>query len=98
MNMQALMKQVQAMQKDIASAQKEINESEFVGKNGLVEVTMMGTKQVVGVKIQNDEEIKEDLSILEDMIALAVNDAMKKINQKTEEKMGKYANMMPGMF
>ena len=98
MNMQALMKQAQAMQKEIANAQKEINESEFVGKNGLVEIKMLGTKKVIGVNIQNDDDIKDDLSILEDMITLAVNDALEKINKMTEEKMGKYASMMPGMF
>lgn len=98
MNMQALMNQAKQMQKDITNAQNEINNSEFIGKNGLVIVTMKGTKEIISVKIENDEDIKQDLSILEDMITLAVNDAINQINKATEQKMGKYANMMPGLM
>ena len=98
MNMQALMNQAKQMQKDITNAQNEINNSEFIGKNGLVIVTMKGTKEIISVKIENDEDIKQDLSILEDMIVLSVNDAINQINKTTEQKMGKYANMMPGLM
>ena len=96
MNMQALLKQAQNMQRDITNAQKEINEMEFIGKNGLVTVTVNGTRNIKSIKIQEDDDLKEDLSILEDMIMLAVNDAMKKVDAETEKKMGKYSNMMPG--
>ena len=40
----------------------------------------------------------EDLSILEDMITLAINDAFKQIDDVTNKKLGKYANMMPGLI
>ncbi len=98
MNMQALMNQAKQMQKDITNAQNEINNTEFIGKNGLVTVKMKGTKEIISVKIDADDEIKEDLSILEDMIVLSVNDAINQINKTTEQKMGKYANMMPGLM
>lgn len=98
MNMQALMQQAKQMQKDITNAQKIINETEFTGKNGLVTVTMMGDKRLKEVKIEQDDDIKEDLSILEDMIVLATNDALNQVDKLTEEKMGKYSNMMPGLF
>lgn len=98
MNMQALMKQAQTMQRDITNAQKEINEKEFIGKNGLVTITVKGDREVIRVKIENDDDIKEDLSILEDMITLALNDAFKQIDKITQEKMGKYANLMPGIM
>ncbi len=98
MNMQNLMKQAQAMQKEITNSQKKINEMEFIGKNGLVTVKLMGNKNIKEVKIKEDGEIKEDLSILEDMILLALNDAFAQIDKVTEEKMGKYASMFPGMM
>ena len=95
MNMQAILKQAQSMQRDIANAQKEINEMEFIGKNGLVTVVVSGTRNIKNVKIEEDEDLKEDLSILEDMITLAINDAFKQIDDVTNKKLGKYANMMP---
>ena len=98
MNMQALMKQAQNMQKDITKSQQEINEKEFTGKNGLVTVVVKGNKKVLTVKINNDNSIIDDLSILEDMIVLATNDALQQIDTLTEEKMGKYTKMMPGIF
>ena len=91
MNMQAILKQAQSMQRDIANAQKEINEMEFIGKNGLVTVVVSGTRNIKNVKIEEDEDLKEDLSILEDMITLAINDAFKQIDDVTNKKLGKYA-------
>lgn len=98
MNMQALLKQAQNMQRDITNVQKEINEMEFIGKNGLVTVTVNGTRNIKSIKIQEDDDLKEDLSILEDMIVLAINDAFKQIDDITQKKLGKYANMMPGIM
>lgn len=98
MNMQVLLKQAQNMQRDITNAQKEINEMEFIGKNGLVTVTVNGTRNIKSIKIQEDDDLKEDLSILEDMIVLAINDAFKQIDDITQKKLGKYANMMPGIM
>lgn len=98
MNMQALLKQAQNMQRDITNAQKEISEMEFIGKNGLVTVTVNGTRNIKSIKIQEDDDLKEDLSILEDMIVLAINDAFKQIDDITQKKLGKYANMMPGIM
>ena len=98
MNMQAILKQAQSMQRDIANAQKEINEMEFIGKNGLVTVVVSGTRNIKNVKIEEDEDLKEDLSILEDTITLAINDAFKQIDDVTNKKLGKYANMMPGLM
>ena len=98
MNMQAILKQAQSMQRDIANAQKEINEMEFIGKNGLVTVVVSGTRNIKNVKIEEDEDLKEDLSIVEDKITLAINDAFKQIDDVTNKKLGKYANMMPGLM
>ncbi len=98
MNIQAMMKQAQALQKDMLKAKKEIDEKEFVGESSLVKVTLLGTKEVKSVKIDGFADLdKEDIEMLEDMIMVAFNDATKKIDTETEKKMGKFANI-PGLF
>lgn len=98
MNIQAMMKQAQALQKDMLKAKKEIDEKEFVGESSLVKITLLGTKEVKSVKIDSSSELdKEDIEMLADMIMVAFNDATKKIDAETEKKMGKFANI-PGLF
>lgn len=98
MNIQAMMKQAQALQKDMLKAKKEIDEKEFVGESSLVKITLLGTKEVKSVKIDSSSELdKEDIEMLEDMIMVAFNEATKKIDAETEKKMGKFANI-PGLF
>ena len=100
MNMQALMKQAQNMQKEINGIKNELDNTEFEGKSSLVTVFVMGDKSIKSVKISDDakELVNEDLSMLEDMILVALNDAFTKIDKTTEEKMGKYSNMMQGLM
>ena len=99
MNMQALMKQAQKMQKDMMSAKEEIDNMEFTGTSSLVKVTMKGTKEVIKVEIDSNDSLeKDDIEMLQDMILVAVNDAISQIDKVTEEKMGKYGNSMPGLF
>ena len=100
MNMQALMKQAQAMQRDINNIKNELDNTVFEGKSSLVTVSVKGSKEIVEVKISSDAKdlIADDISMLEDMIVLALNDAFSKVDKKTEEKMGKYSSMMPGLM
>jgi len=97
MNMQAMLKQAQALQKDMMKAKDEIDNTEFVGESSLVKITMKGTKEVTKVEIQAEELDKDDLEMLEDMIVVAINDANKKIDKMTESKMSKFGNI-PGLF
>lgn len=100
MNMQALMKQAQAMQRDITNIKNEIDSSVFEGRSSLVTVQVKGTKEIVKVSIDEGAKdlVVDDLSMLEDMIVLALNDAFSKVDKVTEEKMGKYSSMMPGLM
>ena len=98
MNMQAMMKQAQKLQKDMMKSKEEIDNKIFEGKSSLVTVEMKGTKEIVSVKIDSDSIDKDEIELLEDMIQVAVNDASKKVDQETEEKMGKYTKGMPGLF
>ena len=97
-NMQAMLKQAQKMQRDMQKTQEEINNTEFIGKSELVSVKMMGDRNVKEVKILSEELEKDDIEVLEDMILIATNDALKQIDKITEEKMGAYTKGMPGLF
>ena len=59
MNMQAMLKQAQALQKDMMKAKEEIDNTEFVGESSLVKITMKGTKEVTKVEIQAEELDKD---------------------------------------
>lgn len=98
MNMQAMMKQAQQLQQQMLKTQDEINNTEFEGKASLVNVVMTGNKELKSVKINSEELTKEDIEALEDMIIIAINDAIKQINKVTEEKMGAYTKGLPGLF
>lgn len=98
MNMQAMLKQAQALQKDMMKVKDEIDSTEFVGESSLVKVTLKGTREAVKVEINSDDSLeKDDIEALEDMLVLAINDANKKIDKMTESKMGKFGNI-PGLF
>ena len=100
MNMQALMKQAQAMQKEITGIKGEIDNSIFEGKSSLVLVKVKWTKEIVEVKFLEGVKdlVNDDISMLEDMVVLALNDAFSKVDKTTEQKMGKYSSMMNGLM
>ena len=98
MNIQAMMKQAQQLQKKMMDEKKAIDSKVFTGKSSLVTITMTGEKKVTGVDINLDEISSDDKEMLEDMIMLAVNDAITQIDKETEEKMGKYTQGLPGLF
>lgn len=98
MNIQAMMKQAQKLQSDMMKAKDEIDKMEFSSANGLVTVKINGKKEVLEVKIENDSDFSsDDLEMLQDMIVIATNDAMKQVDKVTEEKMGRFSSI-PGLF
>ena len=98
MNIQAMMKQAQQLQKKMMDEKKSIDSKIFIGKSSLVSITMTGDKKVTGVDINMDSIESDDKEMLQDMIMLAVNDAITQIDKETEEKMGKYTQGLPGLF
>ena len=98
MNMQAMLKQAQKLQKDMLEEQEKINNTEFEGKSSIVTVKLNGKKEVLDIKINAEELELDDIEVLQDMIMVAFNDALNKVNKETEEKMGKYTKGMPGLF
>ena len=98
MNMQAMLKQAQQLQKKMMDDKSAIDAKVFEGKSSLVTVTMTGDKKTKSVKINADDLNLDDIEMLEDMIMVAFNDVMSKIDKETEDKMGKYTKGMPGLF
>lgn len=98
MNMQAIMRQAQNLQKDMLKVQEEIEKTEFIGENSFVKIKINGKKEILSVTIDKKDELeKEDLEMLEDMIMIATNNALKKVDDLKEQKMSKFGNF-PGLF
>lgn len=97
-NMQGMMKQVQKMQKDMEQAQAALNEKEFVGEatNQLVTAVFSGDKRLKDITIKEEIVDAEDVEMLQDLVLMAVNDGLVKIEKETEATMGKYAKGLPG--
>ncbi len=97
MNMQNLMAEAQKMQKELERINKDIESSVFEGISGAVKVMISGKNEVIKIEII-DSGILNEKETLEDMIMLAVNDALKKLNKTKEEKLDKYTGGMRGLF
>jgi len=98
MNIQAMMKQAQKMQRDMLKAKEEIDKTEFEGKSSFVIVKVNGTKEVLEIRIEKEIIEKDEIEMLQDMLLVAINEATKKVDKETEEKLGKYTQGMPGLF
>ena len=98
MNMNNMMKQVQKMQKQMEEQQKALEESEFTATagGGAVEVTMTGKKVLTKVTLDPDAVDPDDVEMLEDLIMVAVNDAMKKVDDANAASMSKMTGGMGG--
>ncbi|RKO62406.1 DNA-binding protein, YbaB/EbfC family [Caldibacillus debilis GB1] len=101
-NMQNMMKQMQKMQKKMLEAQEELKNKRVEGSagGGAVTVVVSGHKEVLEVKISEDVVNPEDVETLQDLIVVAVNDALGKVDKLTEETMGQFAKglNLPGLF
>ena len=93
MNMQAMMQQAQKLQRYMMKAKNEIDEKKFTSTQGFLTIEMKGNKEVTSVKIDKENLDKDDIEMLEDLISLAVNDNVKKIEKETESKMGKFGGL-----
>ena len=95
-NMGNMMKQAQMMQERLQKAQEEIAKMEVTGVAGagLVKVTMNGAHEVRRVEIDDQVAGKEEKDLLEDLIAAAFNDAQRRVEEASKEKM---ASVTAGM-
>ena len=96
-----IMKQAQAMQDKMQKVQAEIAAMEVTGEAGagLVKVTMLGNHNVRRVSI-DDSLMQDDKDMLEDLIAAAINDAVRRVDETSKERMAAVTGglqLPPGM-
>jgi nucleoid-associated protein EbfC len=97
-NMQQMMQQAQKMQEKMQEEVAQIRVEATAG-GGMVTVKMDGQKNILGVKI--DPEVAGDVEMLQDMVMAACNEAVKKVEEETRQKMSGIMGglgLPPGLF
>lgn len=102
MDIGALMKQATKMQKELKIKEEELQNRTYDASvnGGLVNVTVTGRNQIENIEIDESLLEKDNKEILQDMILMAVNQALGKMNEDKEETMQELTGgiKMPGMF
>lgn len=101
-NMNQIIKQAQKMQDDIKVLQEQLDTTEYEGVSGsgLVKAVVTGKHDVVSIKISPDAVDVDDMEMLEDLVAAAVNAAISSARTDSETKMEAITGgiNLPGMF
>ena len=89
-NMNNLMKQAQRMQRQMEENKKALEEKEFTATagGGAVEVVVSGKKDLKSITISPDAVDPDDVEMLQDLILVAVNEAMKQVDEESEKLFG----------
>lgn len=89
MNMQAMMKQAQKMQAELARAQEEIKDMTFeaTAGGGMVKVVANGDMTVDSIVIDPEAVDPEDVEMLQDMVAAAVNEALRGVSEISSQRL-----------
>ncbi len=97
-----MMKQMQKMQKDMAKAQEQLKEEtiEATAGGGMVKVIASGEKRILDIQINEEAVDPDDVEMLEDLVLAATNEALSKVDELVNERMGKFTKGMnlPGMM
>ena len=98
-NMNNLMKQAQKMQRQMEEQQKEMEEKEFeaTAGGGAVTVKVSGKKEVVKVKLAEEVVDPDDIEMLEDLIMAATNEALRQVEEFSQQSMSKITGGLGGM-
>ena len=97
-NLNQLMKQAQQMQAEMAKAQEQLKSEtvEASAGGGMVKVTMTGDLQLREIKIDPEAVDPEDVDMLQDMVAAAVNEALRSAQELAASRMGGIAGLGGG--
>lgn len=102
MNMNAIMQQAQKMQREMEKAQKELEAKEFdiVSAGGGIKVRINGKKEILSLDIDPEMIDADEKEMLQDMIVVAVNEAIGKVIDAEQAIIAKQQSSMriPGMF
>lgn len=101
-NMNNMMKQVQKMQRDMQEAQEKIESEEFeaTAGGGAIKVTVNGKKEVLSIDLKPEVVDPDDIEMLQDLIIVAVNEALKTAEDTMSKSLSKFTGGMniPGLF
>lgn len=102
-NMKQQMAQVQALQKQMEDAQNEINEMETTATSGggAVSVTVSGDKQIKEIVLAPEIVDPDDIEMLQDLILTATNEALRQMDEISENEMSKITGgfgLPPGLL
>lgn len=102
-NMNNMMKQVQKMQKEMARLQEEIEQRtvEASAGGGAVTVVASGKKEIISITIKPEVIDPDDVEMLQDLIAAAVNEALRQADEMIAKEMSKITgglNLPGGLF
>ena len=99
MNMQQMIAQAQKMQRELNKAMAELAKKEFkVSKGGAVTVVVLGSKEIKSIDIDKDAFDPDNKEMVEEMIALAVNEAIAQIEKEAEEINERITGRSGGLF
>ena len=95
-NMNNVMKQAQRMQRQMEESQKEMETKEFTAAagGGAVEVTVSGKREITKVSLKEEVVDPEDIEMLEDLIMAAANEALRKVDEESQNNMSKFTGGM----
>ena len=87
------------MQRQMEESQKELEEKEFTASagGGAVEVTISGKKEVTKVALKEEVVAPDDFEMLQDLIMAATNEALRKMEEETNEAMAKLTGGLGGL-
>ena len=91
MNMNALMQQAQKMQREMEKAQKDLEAKEFevVSAGGGIKVVITGAKEIKSIDLDKDIVDPDDKEMLQDMIVVAINDAIALVIEEEQKILAK---------
>ncbi len=97
-NMNQLMKQAQKMQRKMEQAQKELEEAvyEATAGGGVVKVKLSGKKEVLEISLAEEVVDPDDIEMLEDLLVVAINDALTQMQDDADAKLGGATGGMGG--
>jgi len=101
-NMNNMMKQIQKMQKDMTDAQEKIEAESYeaTAGGGAIKVVVNGKKELISIDLKPEIVDPDDIEMLQDLIMVAVNEAMKIADETMNKTMSKFTGgmNMPGLF
>ena len=101
-DMNGIMQQAQNMRMELERAQEEVQQMTYTATSGggMVEVTALGSGEIESIAINPEAVDPDDVEMLQDMVLVAVNEALRGVAQAGEERMSSLTGGLgiPGLF